>query len=125
MITEAAPKDFRDDLLRALCTSVANLYTAVLCGNPTEYQRQIYQAMGGLRPQLYPGVMIMEMSTIFDRSKDRRRIGRFLRHHEHVYREDDGTPCGTEMRVVLESLYDGTEVIWHNASFVRVPEERI
>lgn len=69
-----------------------------------------------------PGQMVLEISTIFDRSRDRHGIGRLVKKTREPYPADYGdeqTPL--EDCWYIECL-DGVIYRWTNAGFVRVPE---
>jgi hypothetical protein len=80
-----------------------------------------------------PGDIVMETTTVWNNAKDSIRFGELLRvgqefmHSDEEWEEikdqyrDDPRPTHQVFRIRL--LKDGSEMHWHDCSFIRVPKE--
>jgi hypothetical protein len=76
-----------------------NLWTAVLCGSPSDHQREIYEKMKSPRP----GDWVLEISNRRPPAKE--RMGKLIKQYSHA--------C------YLVEMANGL-INWENAEFIRI-----
>jgi hypothetical protein len=115
-----------DDLLSLLCISAYNHYLATLVGNPTPSVKRAGDRMTSPRVRDW----VIETSTIYDRARDKNRIGRLLRvENEPICTAEQWAERGGGIepvpreRVTYLRTVDGREYRWTNASFIAVPAD--